>query len=65
MSSWNFGDAVVRLVAAEVLWETYPECPVGEFAAIRSVLVSDRILATLANQYGLELYLLSCWQRHY
>ena len=52
------GDAVVRLVAAEVLWETYPECPVGEFAAIRSVLVSDRILATLATQYGLELYLL-------
>ncbi len=52
------GDAVVRLVAAEVLWETYPECAVGEFAAIRSVLVSDRILATLATQYGLELYLL-------
>lgn len=52
------GDAVVRLVAAEVLWETYPECPVGEFAAIRSVLVSDRILAQLATEYGLELYLL-------
>ncbi len=52
------GDAVVRLVAAEVLWESYPEWPVGEFAAIRSVLVSDRILATLASQYGLELYLL-------
>lgn len=52
------GDAVVRLVAAEVLWETYPDYPVGEFAAIRSVLVSDRILATLADEYGLELYLL-------
>jgi len=52
------GDAVVRLVAAEVLWETYPECPVGEFAAIRSVLVSDRILAQLATEYSLELYLL-------
>lgn len=52
------GDAVVRLVAAEVLWETYPECPVGEFAAIRSVLVSDRILAMLAQEYGLALYLL-------
>lgn len=52
------GDAVVRLVAAEVLWETYPDWPVGEFAAIRSVLVSDRILATLATEYGLELYLL-------
>jgi len=52
------GDAVVRLVAAEVLWETYPDWAVGEFAAIRSVLVSDRILATLATDYGLELYLL-------
>lgn len=52
------GDAVVRLVAAEVLWETYPDCPVGEYAAIRSVLVSDRILAQLADGYGFELYLL-------
>lgn len=52
------GDAVVRLVAAEVLWENYPDCPVGEFAAIRSVLVSDRILAQIATEYGLELYLL-------
>lgn len=52
------GDAVVRLVAAEVLWETYPESPVGEFAAIRSVLVSDRILAMLAEEYDLGLYLL-------
>ncbi len=52
------GDAVVRLVAAEVLWETYPDSPVGEFAAIRSVLVSDRILAKIATEYGLALYLL-------
>lgn len=52
------GDAVVRLVAAELLWEIYPDCPVGEFAAIRSVLVSDRILAQLATEYGFELYLL-------
>lgn len=52
------GDAVVRLVAAEVLWETYPDCPVGEFAAIRSILVSDRILASLAQEYGFGLYLL-------
>ncbi|NDJ21739.1 ribonuclease III [Nostoc sp. B(2019)] len=52
------GDAVVRLVAAVVLWEHYPDCPVGDFAAIRSVLVSDRILAQLAREYGFELYLL-------
>ena len=52
------GDAVVRLVASEVLWETYPNSSVGEFAAIRSVLVSDRILASLSTQYSFELYLL-------
>jgi len=52
------GDAVVRLVAAVVLWDNYYECSVGDFAAIRSVLVSDRILAQLARSYGLELYLL-------
>ncbi|PSO58864.1 MAG: ribonuclease III [Cyanobacteria bacterium QH_9_48_43] len=52
------GDAVVRLVASELLLETYPECPVGEFAAIRSVMVSDRTLAQLAQSYGIERYLL-------
>lgn len=52
------GDAVIRMAVAEFLIETYPELPVGEFTAIRSVLVSDRILAQLASLYGLERYLL-------
>lgn len=52
------GDAVVRLAAAEFLLETYPNCSVGEFAAIRSVLVSDRTLANIAESYGLQRYLL-------
>lgn len=52
------GDAVVRLAAAEFLFEHYPECPVGEFAAIRSVLVSDRSLAKIADCYGFDRYLL-------
>lgn len=52
------GDAVVRLATAVFLLETYPELPVGEFTAIRSVLVSDRILAQLGASYGLEQYLL-------
>ena len=51
------GDAVVKLVAAEFLLETYPQLPVGEFTALRSVLVSDRILAQLADQYGFDRYL--------
>ncbi len=52
------GDAVVRMAASELLFETSPDSSVGEFAAIRSILVSDRILAQLAQNYGLERYLL-------
>lgn len=52
------GDAVVRLAAAELLLEIYPDAQVGEFAAIRSELVSDRVLAEIADGYGLERYLL-------
>ena len=52
------GDSVVRLISAELLLETYPQESVGEFAAIRSILVSDRVLAELAEYYGLEPYLL-------
>jgi ribonuclease III len=52
------GDSVVRLVTAELLLEIYPQEPVGEFAAVRSILVSDRVLAELAESYGIEPYLL-------
>jgi ribonuclease-3 len=52
------GDAVVRLAASEFLLERYPTARVGEMAKIRSVLVSDRILAQIAASYGLERYLL-------
>lgn len=52
------GDAVVRLVTAEFLFKAYPGCSVGELSAIRSVLVSDRTLAQIAERYGLERYLL-------
>ena len=52
------GDAVVRLVASEVLLENYPDASVGEFASIRSIMVSDRTLAEFARRYGMERYLL-------
>jgi ribonuclease-3 len=52
------GDAVVRLAAAEILLETYPNADVGEFAALRSIIVSDNFLAELADIYDLERYLL-------
>ena len=52
------GDSVVRLISAELLLEDYPQEKVGEFAAVRSILVSDRVLAQLAESYGIEPYLL-------
>ena len=52
------GDAALRLAAAEFLLEAYSDLKVGEMAAIRSHLVSDRTLSELADCYGLERYLL-------
>jgi ribonuclease-3 len=52
------GDAVVRIAASELLMELYPNASVGEFSAIRKILVSDRTLAQLADSYSLEQYLL-------
>ncbi len=52
------GDAVVRIAASELLMELYPQASVGEFSAIRKILVSDRTLAQLAQFYTLEQYLL-------
>jgi len=51
------GDSVIRLITAELLLEIYPHEPVGEFAAVRSILVSDRVLAEMAESFGLEAYL--------
>ena len=52
------GDSVIRLICAELLLEIYPDEPVGEFAAIRSILVSDRVLAEFAESYGIESYMI-------
>jgi ribonuclease-3 len=52
------GDAVIRLVASEILMEHYAQETVGEFTALRSVMVSDRTLADFADYINLESYLL-------
>lgn len=52
------GDAVVRLAATEFLVQAYPHLPEGELSAVRAILVSDRILAQLADQYGVARSLL-------
>jgi ribonuclease-3 len=52
------GDAVLRLAATECLQDYIPEATVGELSSLRAVLTSDRTLAQLAEQLGLETYLL-------
>lgn len=51
------GDSVVRLVASRQLWQTNQAGTVGEWSAVRSVLVSDRTLAEIALSVGLEQFL--------
>lgn len=51
------GDAVVKLAAAEFLFSAYPDTAEGELSAIRSILVSDRTLAEIADYYSVDRYL--------
>ncbi|EDX86066.1 ribonuclease III [Synechococcus sp. PCC 7335] len=52
------GDAALRLAAAEFLMERYPQMALGDMSAVRSQIVSDRTLATLAKRYHLRRYLI-------
>jgi ribonuclease-3 len=48
------GDAVLRLAASEFIEQHYPQLPVGERSALRAQLVSDRWLAAVGEEAGLE-----------
>ncbi len=52
------GDAVLRLFVAQMLWHQDREGTVGQWTAVRSILVSDRILSDIAYAFGLERFLL-------
>jgi ribonuclease III len=52
------GDAVLRLFVAQMLWNQNREGTVGQWTAVRSILVSDRILSDIAYTFGLERFLL-------
>lgn len=49
-----FGDSVLKLFTSKLLYEIYPEAPEGELSKIRSILVSDAILAQSAIQIGVD-----------
>jgi len=53
-----FGDAVLKFVISEYLLERFPDYSEGQLTEIRSVLVSDKVLAELATSINLSKYIL-------
>ncbi len=49
-----FGDSVLKLFTSKLLYEIYPSSPEGDLSKIRSILVSDAILAKVAVKIGLD-----------
>ena len=53
-----FGDSVLKLFTSKLLYKKYPKSPEGELSKIRSILVSDAILAKVAIKIGLDKLIL-------
>lgn len=54
------GDAVLKLLTSNILYEKYPDYTEGELSKIRSIVVSDNTLSKIAHNIGLcELIILS------
>jgi ribonuclease-3 len=51
------GDAVLKVIVSELLYEQFPQYREGELTQIRSVLVSDATLAELATELNLGHYI--------
>ena len=47
------GDAVLKLITSEILFDKYPNYMEGEMSKIRSIVVSDNILSKIAHEIGL------------
>ena len=47
------GDAVLKLITSNLLYKKYPEYKEGKLSKIRSILVSDNTLATIAKDIKL------------
>jgi ribonuclease-3 len=52
-----FGDAVLDLLAADALWQRFPDVAEGELTRLRASLVSERSLASVARSFGLGEFL--------
>ena len=51
------GDAVLKLTVSQLLYERFPTYREGELTKIRSVIVSDAVLAKVADKLGLGHYI--------
>jgi ribonuclease III len=58
------GDSVLRMATTLWLSENYADSKVGELAALRSHLVSDRTIAEIASTYDLDSFLLMSNSAH-
>ena len=47
------GDAVLKLITSQILYERYPEYTEGNLSKIRSIVVSDSTLSKIAHDIGL------------
>lgn len=52
------GDAVLELAVTEALFKKYPEKPEGELTSLRAALVNAKMLSGVAEDLGLNDYLL-------
>lgn len=48
------GDAVLKLITSDLLYKKYPEYKEGKLSKIRSILVSDNTLTTIAKDIKLQ-----------
>lgn len=52
------GDAVLKLVVSNLLYDKYPDYEEGELSKIRSILVSDMTLSKIAFKMGLDEHII-------
>jgi len=48
------GDAVLKLYVSNILYKKFPKYAEGDLTKIRSIIVSDNMLAEIAKQIGLD-----------
>ena len=48
------GDAVLKLLVSDLLYEKYPEAAEGDMSKLRSIVVLDNILVIISHDIGLD-----------